>query len=477
MLFNSIAFGIFLPVVFFVYWFVLSKNLRSQNVFLLLASYFFYGFWDYRFLFLLAFSTFLDYFSALKIKNAQTRHNRKLWLYLSICINLGFLGFFKYYNFFAGNFAHAFGNLGINVSPWILTIVLPVGISFYTFHGISYIIDVYHERINPTRNFVDYAVFVSFFPLLVAGPIERARHLLPQVQSARKFDYSKAVDGMRQILWGLFKKIAIADACATIVTTIFANPSQYHGSTLLYAALLFTFQIYCDFSGYSDIALGTARLFGFELVRNFAFPYFSRDIAEFWRRWHISLSTWFRDYVYIPIGGSQGTKWQTVRNIIFMFLISGFWHGANWTFLFWGMYNALLFLPLLLSNKNRQHTNIIAEGHIFPSLKEVAQITATFFLVVLGWIFFRAATIADAFNYIKLIFSSSLFQGVELFNNDIFKFIIILIVIEWLQRNQQHGLAMERIKLPIIRWGIYLILLYCIIYHGGTQQGFIYFQF
>jgi D-alanyl-lipoteichoic acid acyltransferase DltB (MBOAT superfamily) len=477
MFFNSIAFGIFLPIVFFLYWFVVTKSLRLQNFLLLIASYFFYGFWDYRFLFLLFFSTFLDYFAALKINSAQNRHSGKIWLLISICINLGFLGFFKYYNFFAATFAEALTSFGIHTNLWTLSIILPVGISFYTFHGISYIVDVYNRKITPTKNFVDYAVFVSFFPLLVAGPIERATHLLKQVQSARKFDYNKAVDGMRQILWGLFKKIAIADNCARDVNLIFANPGQYHSSTLIYGALLFTFQIYCDFSGYSDIALGTARLFGFELFRNFSFPYFSRDIAEFWRRWHISLSTWFRDYVYIPMGGSRGTKWQTVRNTLFMFVISGFWHGANWTFLAWGLFNGLLFLPLLLSNSNRKHTGLVAQGRVLPSLKEARQMITTFLMVVVGWVLFRAASITDALNYLKLVCSKSIVNNIELFNNDIFKFVIVLMVVEWFQRDQTHGLQINGIKSPVIRWGIYLSLLYCIIYHGGAQQGFIYFQF
>ena len=477
MLFNSIAFGLFLPVVFFIYWYVVKNSLRLQNLFLLFASYFFYGFWDYRFLFLLIFSTLLDYYSAIKVHQENNQVRRKVWLLISICINLGFLGFFKYYNFFAESVAATLSSFGLQANPWTLSIILPVGISFYTFHGISYIVDVYNRKISPTKNFIDYAVFVGFFPLLVAGPIERAQHLLPQVQRVRVFDYNRAIDGMRQILWGLFKKIAIADNCSQDVSAIFANPEQYHSSTLIYGALMFTFQIYCDFSGYSDIAIGTARLFGFDLIRNFSFPYFSRDIAEFWRRWHISLSTWFRDYIYIPMGGSRGGRWQTVRNTLFMFVISGFWHGANWTFLAWGLFNGLLFLPLLLSKRNRKHIGTVAEGRIFPSLKELGQIIVTFFMVVIGWILFRAETIIQAYNYFKLIFSKSITQNIERFNNDILKFVIVLLVVEWLQREKQHGLQIDGIKIPLLRWGIYLSLLYCIIYHGGSQKGFIYFQF
>ncbi len=476
MIFNSIAFAIFLPVVFFLYWFVVKK-LDKQNLLLLVASYVFYGFWDYRFVFLLIFSTLLDYFSALKIHHSLKPNSRKLWLSVSIFINLGFLGFFKYYNFFAESFAAAFASAGMHFNVWTLSVILPVGISFYTFHGISYIIDVYNKKIEPTQNFVDYAVFVSFFPLLVAGPIERATHLLPQVQNVRKFDYNRAVDGMRQILWGLFKKIAIADNCAQDVNVIFSNPAHYHSSTLVYGALLFTVQIYCDFSGYSDIALGTASLFGFDLIRNFNFPYFSRDIAEFWRRWHISLSTWFRDYVYIPMGGSRKGKWITIQNTLLIFIISGFWHGANWTFLAWGLYNGLLFLPLLVGSKNKQHIGTVAEGRIFPTIKETIQITLTFFMVVLGWVLFRCPTITDALNYLKLMCSPSLLSNIELFNNNIFKFVLLMVIVEWLQRDKQHALQISWIKIPVIRWATYIWLIYIIVYCGGTQQSFIYFQF
>ena len=327
MLFNSINFAIFLPIVFFLYWFVANKNYKHQNILLLVASYFFYACWDYRFMFLLIFSTLLDYFTGLKMFDAKTSFGKKFWFWLSIGVNLGFLGFFKYYNFFAESFAEALANFGLHVDVWMLNVILPVGISFYTFHGLSYVIDIYYNKIKPERNFIDYAVFVSFFPLLVAGPIERATHLLPQIQRARKFDYTTAIDGLRQILWGLFKKIVIADNCAEYANLIFNDSAHQSGSNLVLGALFFTFQIYCDFSGYSDIALGTARLFGVELLRNFAFPYFSRDIAEFWRRWHISLSTWFRDYLYIPLGGSKGGTWMKVRNTFIIFLVSGFWLG------------------------------------------------------------------------------------------------------------------------------------------------------
>ena len=381
MLFNSLDFAIFLPIVFALYWFGTKGNLTRQNRLLLVASYFFYSCWDYRFLFLLMFSTLLDYFTGLKMVDDPQR--KKFWFWLSISVNIGFLGIFKYYNFFIQSFAAALHPLSISMDVWTLNVILPVGISFYTFHGLSYVIDIYKERIQPERNFVDYAVFVTFFPLLVAGPIERATHLLPQIQRERHFDYQKGIDGLRQILWGLFKKIVIADNCAMHANTIFNNASDYSGSTLALGAVLFAFQIYGDFSGYSDIAIGTARLFGIELLRNFAYPYFSRDIAEFWRRWHISLSSWFRDYLYIPLGGSKTGTWMKIRNTFIIFLVSGFWHGANWTFIVWGGLNALYFLPLLLMKKNRTHLGTVAEGKYLPSVKEAFQMVLTFFLTTI----------------------------------------------------------------------------------------------
>jgi alginate O-acetyltransferase complex protein AlgI len=366
MLFNSLGYAIFLPIVFFVYWFVTNNKLVLQNVFLLSASYFFYACWDWRFLFLLMFSTLLDFVTGIKIAESEKRSKRLFWFWLSISINLGFLGLFKYYNFFATSFAAAISHLGFQVNPWTLKVILPVGISFYTFHGLSYVIDIYKKRIPAERNFVDYALFVSFFPLLVAGPIERATHLLPQIKKPRTFQYDRAVDGLKQILWGLFKKIVIADTCARYVNLVFNHAGNFPGSAHVLAALFFALQIYCDFSGYSDIALGTARLLGIDLLRNFAFPYFSRDIAEFWRRWHISLSSWFRDYLYIPLGGSKVGTWKKIRNVFIIFLVSGFWHGANWTFIFWGGLNALFILPSVLFKTNRKNIDIVAQGRLLP---------------------------------------------------------------------------------------------------------------
>lgn len=486
MLFNSIEFAIFLPIVFLLYWFVFNKSLNKQNLLILIVSYIFYAWWDWRFLFLLAFSTFLDYFSGLKIEQATSQAKSKFWLIISIGINLGFLGFFKYYNFFVSEMAEALEIAGIHINVWTLKVILPVGISFYTFHGLSYIIDVYKKRIVAERNFVEYAVFVSYFPLLVAGPIERATHLLPQVKMPRTFNYQRAVDGMRQILWGLFKKIVIADNCAIYANAIFNDSANHDGSSLFLGAIFFTFQIYGDFSGYSDIALGTSRLFGIELLRNFAFPYFSRDIAEFWRRWHISLSTWFRDYLYFPLGGSQGGMWMKVRNTFIIFLVSGFWHGANWTFIAWGFLNALYFIPLLLLNKNRNHIEGISTNSLLPSIREFFQISITFFLTVIAWIFFRADSISHAFSILKGIFSKSFFQAPNfLAKHDLIYLTIhclmigFLLIVEWLHRDKQFGLQFNGkiLNSKFKRWSIYTLVALFILLFGGKQNNFIYFQF
>jgi D-alanyl-lipoteichoic acid acyltransferase DltB (MBOAT superfamily) len=487
MFFNSIPFAIFLPVVFILYWFVTKNSMQLQNRFLLLASYFFYSCWDWRFLFLLVFSTFLDFATGLKIYKTETIKAKKVWLAISVIINLGFLGFFKYYNFFTESFAALLQSAGFKPHFETLKIILPVGISFYTFHGLSYVFDIYNGKIKPTSNWINYSLFVSFFPLLVAGPIERATHLLPQIENQRKFDYSKAVDGLRQILWGLFKKIVIADNCAEFANMIFNNSADYSGTTLLLGALLFTFQIYCDFSGYSDIALGTARVLGFELLRNFAFPYFSRDVAEFWRRWHISLSSWFKDYLYIPLGGSKGGTWKKVRNTFIIFLVSGFWHGANWTFIAWGFLNALYIMPLILSNKNRDNIDIVAKGKTFPSGRDFGRIAITFTLTVFAWIFFRAESITHAFNYIGnltkgLFVKSAYLQTLNFISSKVGfvlpALLISFVAIEWIGREHKYAIENVGMKYPkLIRWSFYYALVIAIFLFTGKEAQFIYFQF
>ena len=481
MLFNSIDFAIFLPIVFILYWSLTNYNLKLQNFLIVLASYLFYGLWDWRFLSLILFSTIVDYSVGLGLLKQENVTKRKVLLCTSIMVNLGFLGFFKYYNFFLDNFIEAFSFFGTEFKSNSLNIILPVGISFYTFQTLSYSIDVYKKKLEPTRDFIAFTAFVSFFPQLVAGPIERAANLLPQFYSKRTFDYSKAVDGMRQILWGLFKKVVIADNCAEYANLIFNNSADYSGSTLVLGAIFFTFQIYGDFSGYSDIAIGTSRLFGFNLMQNFAFPYFSRDIAEFWRRWHISLSTWFRDYLYIPLGGSRGGTWKKVRNTFIIFVVSGFWHGANWTFVIWGALNAIYFLPLLLTNKNRNNLEIVAKGKSVPSVRELSFMLLTFGLTVFTWIFFRAENIGHATAIISKIFSLSILEIPSFGIRScivIFILILIFILIEWNGRNANYALENFLYTKPrLIRMYFYLFLALCIVYTGGINQSFIYFQF
>lgn len=480
MLFNSIDFAIFLPIVFVLYWFLFNKHIRLQNALIVVASYIFYGWWDWRFLSLILFSTLVDYTVGRKLKHEAKPFNRKILLWISILVNIGFLGVFKYYNFFLDNFVAAFSFFGNEFRANSLNIILPVGISFYTFQTLSYTIDVYKRNLEPTKDFIAFSAFVSFFPQLVAGPIERATHLLPQFYHKRKFDYHKATDGCRQILWGLFKKVVVADNCAEFANYIFNNSSDMNGSTLILGALFFSFQIYGDFSGYSDIAIGTARLFGFDLMRNFAFPYFSRDIAEFWRRWHISLSTWFRDYLYIPLGGSRGSLWLKIRNTFIIFIVSGFWHGANWTFIVWGALHAIYFLPLLLAKKNRTNLNSVAHGKAIPSLKELLLMSSTFCLTALAWIFFRAENIGHAFSYIKGIFSMSLFTPPDLTVKGLLVLLITagFLIIEWIGREDQFAIANFpfRWRRPV-RYAMYISLILAIFWLGGQEQEFIYFQF
>ena len=486
MLFNSIDFAIFLPIVFFTYW-ALDGKLRAQNFLLIAASYLFYGWWDWRFLSLIFFSSAVDYLVGIGFSKIDDARKRRLLLLTSIAVNLGFLGFFKYYNFFLDNLIEAYTFFGQQINPRGLDIVLPVGISFYTLQTLSYTIDVYRRKLEPTRDPVAFFAFVSFFPQLVAGPIERATNLLPQFFQRRTFDYPKAVDGMRQMLWGLFKKIVIADNCAIYVNDIFANYSDYSGITLFMGGVLFAVQIYADFSGYSDIAIGCARLFGFSLMRNFAFPYFSRDIAEFWRRWHISLSTWFRDYVYIPLGGSFGSQWEKIRNTMVVFMVSGFWHGARWTFIIWGALNALYFLPLLLAKRNRKNMDTVAEGRILPGVADLLRMTSTFLLVSLAWVFFRAESLAHAVAYLKRMFSSAMLESpvkdvwaINTGNHVIYLSLALIgfTILEWVQRDKQHALQLRTARLPrVVRWSVYYGIIIVCFFMNGAQQDFIYFQF
>lgn len=483
MLFNSLEFSLFLPIVFALYWLLNNRNLKAQNALLLIASYVFYGWWDWRFLLLIIFSSMVDYLVGIGLSKTSKRKKRKGLLWISILVNLGLLGVFKYYNFFAQSFADAFTFFGTNIDPTRLHIILPVGISFYTFQTLSYTIDIYRQKLKPTEDSLSFFAYVSFFPQLVAGPIERATNLLPQFHRPRNFDYQNALRGVVQIIWGLFKKIVIADNCAFIVNQIFSDYTQYSGSTLVLGAVLFAFQIYGDFSGYSDIAIGTARLFGFELKTNFSYPYFSRDIAEFWRRWHISLSTWFRDYVYIPLGGSKGGTGRTVINISIIFLVSGFWHGANWTFIFWGFLNAVYFLPLLLIKKNRTHLDLVAKNRLLPNLKECFGMLSTFILVTIGWIFFRAESLTQAFDYVSIICSASLLEKPYAFGIGLEKMVVtglavaMMILIEWFGRKKECPIWVTIENHSMRQWVICYVVIILIFLFGAPSQDFIYFQF
>ena len=480
MLFNSVEYFLFLPIVFVLYWFVVQRNLRLQNWLLLLASYVFYGWWDWRFLTLIAFSTGVDFLVGLSIEAAKDRpFVKRAWLGLSLVVNLGLLGYFKYANFFIDSWVDAWSSLGIGMNVSSLNIILPVGISFYTFQTLSYSIDVYRGQLKPTRDILAFAAFVSFFPQLVAGPIERASALLPQIEHKREFNYQEAVSGLRLIVWGMYKKVVVADTCARLVDRIFSDYNFYPGPILIFGAILFAFQIYGDFSGYSDIAIGTARLFGIRLMTNFKFPYFSRDISEFWRRWHISLSTWFRDYLYIPLGGSRVGRSQAIRNVFIIFIVSGLWHGSNWTFVVWGAIFAVLFMPLFLTGKNRLYTtSVVAEGKLFPSLREMWQMLSTFTIVTVAWVFFRADSVAQAIDYISrwpiLPSESTLSFNFPL---TVLLYIGITISIDWFSREERLQRGFLKLQMQPLRWTTYGLAIWMILRNLQSHNNFIYFQF
>tara|TARA_B110000003_G_C16614404_1_gene520744 strand:+ start:153 stop:1571 length:1419 start_codon:yes stop_codon:yes gene_type:complete len=472
MLFNSIEFLLFLPTVFILYWFVVNKSLKTQNSLILLSSYFFYGWWDYRFLSLIFLSTIVDYFVGLHILKQDSGKKQKLLLWCSVLFNITVLGVFKYYNFFVDSWVDLFSSVGYEInSIWTLNIILPVGISFYTFQTMSYTIDIYKRKLEPTKDFISFASFVSFFPQLVAGPIERASNLLPQILKKREFKYEQAVQGFRLIIWGMFKKVVIADSLAPTVDNIFSNYQDFGGGMLWLGAIYFAFQIYCDFSGYSDIAIGTAKLFGFEIMSNFKFPYFSRNIGEFWRRWHISLTSWFRDYLYIPLGGSQEGKWKSIRNIFIIFLVSGFWHGANWTFIVWGLFHSILFLPSFILNNNRKYkSSVVGENSLLPTLKEFIQVVATFLLVTIGWVFFRSETIIDSFKFLSLMISD---LSLETSFDSIFLYLMFFIITEFFIRKE------ERLREKYFKhdWIAFSLISILILEKFGGINSFIYFQF
>ena len=475
MLFNSLEFLIFLPIIFCLYWFVFNRSFRVQNLLLIFSSYIFYGWWDYRFLSLIFLSTVVDYFVGLKIHDSDDKNNKKSFLWVSILFNLGLLGFFKYFNFFIDSWINLLSSLGYeHKSIWTLNVILPVGISFYTFQTMSYSLDIFYGKLKPTKDFLSFASFVSFFPQLIAGPIERASSLLPQMLSSRVFNYEQGVQGIRLILWGMFKKVVIADSLAWRVDLVFNDFQSLDGGILLLGLLYFSFQIYCDFSGYSDIAIGTSKLFGFELMSNFRFPYFSRDIGEFWRKWHISLSTWFRDYMYIPLGGSKVSKLLSIRNIFIIFIVSGFWHGANWTFIVWGLIHATLFIPLFLKGKNRRYTtSVVAADKWFPTVNELFLMIITFFSTMIAWVFFRSESITNAFKYLEIIVTK--FSTQNLIESDLL-YVLFLIICDWIMRKDERKVLVINLNKPL-RYTIYSILILLILYKSNPNSHFIYFQF
>jgi len=481
MVFNSFEFMIFLPIVFILYWFVFHGQ-QWKNLLIAVASYIFYGWWDWRFLFLIALTSISSYISGLLLEFFEgKRRIQKVVSGGNIILNLAILGVFKYYNFFVDNINSLLYYIFNYHLDWVtMEVILPVGISFYTFQALSYSIDVYQKKIPATHNVIDFFAYISFFPQLVAGPIERATNLLPQFQSERKFDYANAVDGLRQMLWGLLKKLVVADNCAAVVNEYW---NQYHslpGTAIFVLGVLFTFQIYCDFSGYSDIAIGCSRLFGINLMRNFHFPYFSRSIPEFWRRWHISLTTWFRDYIYFPLGGSRCSKWKVIRNVYLVWGISGLWHGANWTFVCWGLFHATLLAIYNIGGINTKYKNIVAYGHFMPNLKETLQIITTFVLAVFGWIIFRADSITQAFEIIRSMICNKFFDASMIHGKSYLMYGFALLFIEWLQRDKDHALQLPSagiFKYSLTRFSIYSAILYIIFMYSGTVQTFIYFQF
>lgn len=472
MLFNSLEYLWFLPTIFIFYW-IIGKysTLQNQNVFLLLSSYFFYGSWSILFLSILLFSTFLDYSLAFKV-SSTSKKTAKIFLTLSVFLNLGILAVFKYYNFFVNELTEALMNIGIHASLPLLKLLVPVGISFYTFHGLSYVFDIYRDKQKPIKNIVEYALFVSFFPLLVAGPIERAGHLIPQISQKRTFNFKQAREGCYLILYGFFKKIVVADSLASIINVTFETHQNYTAMSLMLTAVAFSFQIYCDFSGYSDIAMGSSKLLGFEILSNFKFPYFAKNIQEFWKRWHISLTSWFRDYLFIPLGGSKGSTLKTIRNIALVFVISGFWHGANWTFLIWGSIHALVYIIYVLTKKKNSHptSNIV---------RKTVQILSTFGLVTIAWVFFRAKTISEAISYFRSIIANlydcpeKFFTGEGLANTQVIPYILAVVLIDWKIRKDERSIG-----IPIIKNATFLIVLliaYKVLTNKEAQ--FIYFQF
>ncbi len=475
MVFNSIEFAIFLPIVFSLYWWIGSEKIKTQNILILISSYIFYGTWDYRFLILIFISSLVDFTIGIKISNSSHPRSRKYLLWTSLIFNLGLLAFFKYFNFFIDSFVSSFKILGYQLSANSIDIILPVGISFYTFQTISYIIDVYRKDIEASHDPIDFFAYVAFFPQLIAGPIERAKRLLPQFQTKRVFDYDSAVDGTRQILLGLFKKVVIADNCAVYANEIFQNYHQLDSLSLFLGAFYFLIQVYCDFSGYSDIAIGLGKLFGFHLMKNFDFPFLSRDLPEFWKKWHISLTSWFVDYLYIPLGGGRNGLTRKIRNVLIIFTVCGFWHGANWTFLFWGIFCGLSFIPYLLLGQNGKYTSIIGHQRFAPSPKEFIQMASVVIFMTLSMILFRSQNITNAYQYFIRLAAMN-FEGFNITYLRDLPYAGLILIWEWTFRSKNHAFEISSLS-KLSRNIIYAVSIWLILFNFNKDVEYIYFQF
>ncbi|WP_045225638.1 MBOAT family O-acyltransferase [Methyloterricola oryzae] len=486
MLFNSAEYALFLPIVFFAYVVSGLISLRAQNIVLIVAGYVFYGWWDWRFLSLIVLTSIIDFAAGYGMDVTPDGKARRWMMFSSLAANLGILGFFKYYNFFISSFVDAFAGIGISVNVPSLNVILPIGISFYTFQSLTYTIDIYQRKLRATRDPVVFMAYVAFFPQLLAGPIERAVHMLPQFSNPRHITPQGFASGLRQITWGLFCKLVVADNCAVIVNRIFEQPAPIQGSLIFVAAFFFAFQIYGDFSGYSHIACGSARLLGFELMQNFATPYFSQSMPEFWRRWHISLSSWFRDYVYIPLGGNRGTRLRQAGNILTTFTVSGLWHGASWTFVIWGFLNGLFCLPRLFIGEPLGR--FVASGRWPVRLATVTfRMGITFLLTLVAWIFFRAKTVGQAYDAIASLVSPTLLtdptaslRALGLLSTTLYAGLGVasLLALEWVQRDKAYALDIET-RPATLRWAAYAAMVGMIVtlrYTGQTLD-FIYFQF
>ena len=478
MSFVSIEFSLFMPIIFLLYWSLNNKNAKIQNLFLLAASYFFYAWWNWRFLSLILVCSITNYYAGLLMLKYKQQKVRKIILFTCCLVCLGVLGVFKYYNLFITSFVNVICLFGINMQVKTLNLILPLGISFYTFHTLTYTIEVYRRKFEPTKDVVSFFLFVSIFPLAMAGPIERATNLLPQIYNKRTFNYNQAVDGMRQILWGLFKKVVIADNCATYVNRIFDTYQNQSSSALILGLFFFAFQLYCDFSGYSDMAIGMGKLLGFKFLQNFNYPYFATSFSDYWKRNHISMTQWFMDYVYYPMTNNKTKLWQWNLCMIITFLLSGLWHGAGWTFVIWGLYQGIFIVISMNSQKRRRRFEKkynLKDNFPYTLLR----MFMTFGIVCLGLVFFRADSIGQAIEYFGKMLNTNSIQMLPIEWQEVLLLgflVICMIIIEWIGKEQQYALELMPSK-RIIRWSIYIFIGLVILIMGGEKQEFIYFQF